>query len=121
MAKIKAGKGKERKLTSLETDVRQAAALELTRDYGAGYFNPLIGESVDDTCGNISRVMQMLWQMLESKDLDHCEAQAGMQLVVQTVWSAAQHETHIGKVQLERYRLELKNKPAGKQSASAAS
>ena len=74
------------------TDVREQAAFKQVSDFGANYFNPLIGDNAAETCGNISNAMQFLYEVMRSTDVARHEAQNGMALFIQTIWNAAQYE-----------------------------
>ena len=64
------------------------------KDFGVGYFNPLIGDTPAETCGNISDVMQTLYEVFKGDELDLHGARNGLLLIMQTVWSAAQYTSN---------------------------
>lgn len=73
---------------SLESTLVTKSTVE---DLGAGYFNPLIGYTPTETCGNISDVMQTLFEVIKNEEIDFHGVRPGLLLIIRTVWAAAQH------------------------------
>lgn len=78
-------------VTFTATGLRDVRAFETVAEYGAGYLNPLIGNSAAETCAKIENVMQFLHRTVDRGD-DLCEVQPALALIVQTIWSAVQYE-----------------------------
>lgn len=72
------------------------ADVSILNDFGLDYFNPLLGQTPAETCGNISDVMGFLHSVMAS-DADITETRQGLALIVQTVWSAAQYQGSHGR------------------------
>lgn len=73
---------------------REEIALKVAESYGVKYFNPFIGNSAADTCGNLNEGFTFLHYLLGrdvSDDIQPC-----LSLLVQTMWSAAQFEMEAG-------------------------
>lgn len=84
----------ETKKSFTTADARLISAHETVKDYGAGYLNPMIGKSAQETCANVESVISFLHGLIDS-DEDISEARPGIALVLQTVWSAVQYERDI--------------------------
>lgn len=68
-------------------------ALEQMIDFGPGYFNPLLGQTVAETFDNLEGAMQFLHEILDG-NMSLGESRRGLALFVQTVWVACQYEAH---------------------------
>ena len=76
---------------STATDHRKALAHETVQEFGAGYLNPLVGDSAAETCGNVEAVVGFLHRVIDSPECID-EARPGIALILQTIWTAMQYE-----------------------------
>lgn len=84
--------------TSKAKDARQMLANQITADYGAIYFNPLIGGSAGETCAKTESIMGMLYALF-NRDLVSEDMSDGITLIVQTVWTAMQYERDVADME----------------------
>lgn len=61
---------------------------------GPGYLNPIIGRTPTETFGRFNDALGFLHTLMLSDDGVDLETLPGLALLVQTMWVAAQYESH---------------------------
>lgn len=84
--------------TSNANDARQVLAKQITADYGAIYFNPLIRGSAGETCAKAESIMGLLYGLLDRDQVSE-DMSDGIKLIVQTVWAAMQYERDVAAME----------------------
>lgn len=77
---------------------RQIHAYQQVSEYGATYFNPLIGRTAAETCEKTEHVMAFLHELL-IRDLVDEDTNSALAKIVQTAWAAMQYERDVAALE----------------------
>jgi hypothetical protein len=85
--------------TFTATGARKIHAYRQISEFGATYFNPLIGSTAAETCENTEHVMAFLHGLMV-KNLGQVEDDSGALLdVVKLAWTAMQYERDVAALE----------------------